>query len=400
MAQTIEVATPVQQDYLLNGKGYGSVAEDFVALRSQVGMRRPFIDEKGNRCVTLNTGRWVKDNKTGKQVQVYQTVPISALMQKGIFHPVWNATSLTKADWIEMDSRVVRAFRTRLRATSDLAAVGTFGGFDAWGRMTIEYQATNDPGEAIVDMEGITPGRTDSPLAKLRSLPLPITHSDFWFSDRRIQVSANGQMKVDTFMAEAAARRIAEKVEATVIGTETGITFGTQASVGYATHDGTSTVYGYTNYPYRITKTDLSTPAGTNPEAVMTDILEAIETMQTNGFYGPYMIYHSTAYSRYLNDDYFRTGSTSAVRTLRERLMEIEGIMDIRRLDQLTSGYQLLIIQMDSEFMQLVDGMGVTLVQWESQGGMRHNFKVMTIKVPMLRAQYSGIAPILHATTS
>jgi hypothetical protein len=121
--------------------------------------------------------------------------------------------------------------------------------------------------------------------------------------------------------------------------------------------------------------------------------------MQTNGFYGPYILYQSTGYTRYLSDDYFRAGSTSAVRSLRERLMQIEGIADIRRLDYLTSGYQMILVQMDPEVAQAIDGMGITTVQWDSQGGLRHNFKVMCIQVPLLRAPNNGVAGIIHATT-
>jgi hypothetical protein len=122
--------------------------------------------------------------------------------------------------------------------------------------------------------------------------------------------------------------------------------------------------------------------------------------MQTNYFFGPYILYHSTGYSQYLNDDYFRTGSTSAIRTVRERIMEVEGIQDIRRLDFLTSGYQLILVQMDPEVAQAIDGMQITTVQWESQGGMRQNFKVMAIQVPLLKSPYNGVAGIIHGTTS
>jgi uncharacterized linocin/CFP29 family protein len=201
-------------------------------------------------------------------------------------------------------------------------------------------------------------------------------------------------------MAEAAGRRIGEMIERTVIGTETGMTFGTRSGDAAVAHTGTSTVYGYTNFPYRQTKTDLTTPTGSNPEAINTDILEMIEVMQTAGFYGPYMLYHSTAYTRFLNDDYFRSGSTSAVRSLRDRILENGDISDIQRLDYLTSGYQLLLIQMDPDVAQAINGMDVTTVQWETRGGMQQNFKVMAIQVPLLKTPYNGVSGILHGTTS
>jgi uncharacterized linocin/CFP29 family protein len=330
---------------------------------------------------------------------VYQNVACSDLQARGVNSPVFNATLLQPQAWIEMDRAVIRAARVRLRAWSDLAAASTRGGFNGMARMTLEYQTMTDAGEAVVDMDGIADARTDRPLFSTRSVPLPITHSDFWFSEREIVISRNTSTPLDTTMAEMAGRRVAEMIEKTVIGIETGVTYGTR-STGPNPHEGTSTIYGYTNFPYRVTKTDLNAPTGSNPEAVMTDVLEMVETMTSNGYYGPYILYHSTGYSRYLSDDYFRSGSTSAVRSLRERVMQIEGIRDIRRLDYLTSGYQMILVQMDSEVAQAINGMDITTVQWDSQGGLRKNFKVLAIQVPLLKAPYNGVAGIIHATTS
>jgi uncharacterized linocin/CFP29 family protein len=258
----------------------------------------------------------------------------------------------------------------------------------------------NDPGEALQDMDTLSDGRADRPLFNLASIPLPITHSDFYFSMRELAVSGNqGSTRHDTTMLEAASRRCAEMIEKNTIGTETGVTAGTR-STGPFPHRTTSTVYGYTNFNYRVTKTDLTTPTGSNPEAINQDVMEMIETMQTNGFYGPYMLYHSTAYSIWLNSDYFRSGSTSAVRSVRQRVMENEGIQDIRRLDYLTSGYQMILVQMSSDVASAINGMDFTVVQWPSRGGMQQNFRVMGIKVPLLRAPFNTVAGVIHATTS
>ena len=88
-----------------------------------------------------------------------------------------NATTLRKDDWLKMDAAVVRAARQRLRAWSDLAASSSFGGFNGMSKMVLEWETQSDPGEAIVDMDGLTEGRGDSPLFQLEGLPLPITHS-------------------------------------------------------------------------------------------------------------------------------------------------------------------------------------------------------------------------------
>lgn len=385
------------------GVGIGDVGEQFQRVHFDEGLLRPYLSESGEICVTANAGTKF-DKKLGKRVPVRKAYAIRQLKEKGLNHPVWNlvsnATTLRKEEWIEIDRRVVRARRNRIQAWPDLVKRNQVSGLNGMGKMTYEYEAMTDPGEAVVDMDPITDGRNDQPLFKLRSIPLPVTHSDFSFSERRAAVSRNSGTPIGTTMAEAAGRRVAEMVEKTTIGTETGTTYGTVASGNYAAHDGTSTSYGYTNFTHRVTKTDLTTPNGTNPEAVMTDILEMVETMQTNGYYGPYTLYHSTGYSRYLSDDYFRTGSTSAVRSLRQRLMEIEGIQDIIRLDYLTSGFQLILVQHDPEVVEAINAMDVTTVQWVEKGGLQLCFKVMCIQVALFKAPYNGVAGVIHGTTS
>lgn len=380
------------------GRGYG-VGADLAEVRYDPGLLRPYFDRQGQRCVTVNTGHMVWDQQTKQMVPVYQKQNIGDLMARGIYSPVFNSTTLRKEEWIQMDQVVIKAARQRLKAWMDLAAANSFGGFNAMSKMTLEYEAMSDPGEAVVDMDGLSDGRTDSPLYKLRSIPLPITHSDFWFSARRLAVSRNTGTPLDTTMAEAAGRRVAEMIEKTLIGTETGVSYGTQ-TLGSVAHDGTSTVYGYTNFPQRVTKIDLNIPTGANPEAIKQDVIEMREALYAISYYGPFILYHSTAYDAFLDDDYFRAGSTAQTRTLRERIKSIEGIMDVRRLDYLTSGYQMILVQMTPDVARAINGMDITTVQWESQGGMRVNFKVMCIQVPQLRSDFNAATGICHGTTS
>lgn len=386
-------------DFILNGQSNGSVAEQLQGCRFDPGLLRPFVDARGQHCVIVNTGRMVLDNKTGRMVPVHEKHTIQSLRARNIESPVFNATSLRKDEWVQLDQVVITAARQRLRAWADLAAANTFGGFNAMAKLTLEYEAASDPGEAVVDMEGLAPGRTDSPLYKLRSLPLPITHSDFWFSARRLAVSRNTGTPLDTTMAEAAGRRVAETIEKTLIGVETGISYGSR-STGQNAHDGNSTVYGYTTLPSRITVTNLTIPTGSNPEATVGDILRLRNLMYGYKFYGPFMVYHSTDWDLFLDNDYARLGGSNASMTLRDRIRAIEGIQDVRRLDFLTSTYTLIIVQMTPDVARAIDGMGITVVQWEDAGGMRLNFKVMAIQVPQLRYDYNGIAGIIHATTA
>ena len=396
-------------DNLLQEMGPQAVSNNRLP-KDFIGVRRPFIAEggadDGHPCVIVNTGQWTTEK--GVRTPIRRRKRVMELLNSGYNHlPMWvfNATSLRKEDWIELDRKVLMASREPLVAYEDLRSANSFGGFNAYGKMTLEYEAMSDPGEAVVDMDLLTAGRTDNPLFKLRSMPLPCTHSDFWYSDRRLEVSGNSGTPLDAVSAEAAARRISEMVEDTTIGIVTGSTYGTQ-STGITAHDGTSTVYGYTNHTYRATKTNLTTPTGANPNATINDVLDMIQTLALRKYYGPFMLYTSLAWQPYLDGDYaFTNGTgwaTNPSKTLRNRLKEIPQIQDVKELYRLSTAasFVMVLVQMTSNVAEAVEGVPVTTLQWETQGGLRKNFKVWSIQVPRLRAEYNGYTGILHATTS
>ena len=405
-------------DFVVNGRGQGPVGQVMDNLRYDPGMMQPYFNNRGQRAVTINTGKMVLNNKTNEYIPERKEVLISNLMQQGISSPVFNATSLRKEEWIQLDQVVLRAARQRLRAWADLSAANSFGGFNAMAKETLEHETMSDPGEALVDMDGLSEGRTDSPLFRLQGIPLPITHSDFYFSARKLAQSRNTGTPLDTVQGEAAGRRVAEMIEKTLIGTVTGLR-GSEGpyATGYGYGTGGSTgdsgtrynqVYGYTNYPDRLTKIDLTAPttAGWTPETTVNEVIAMRQQLVDGRFYGPFMLYSSTDWDTYFDGDYYvakTTGAVAPTQTLRERLRKIDGIQDVRRLDFLPSSsnpWTLIMVQMTADVAQAINGMDITTVQWESVGGMRLNFKVMCIQVPRLRSDYYGRCGVLHATTS
>lgn len=427
------------QDFVLNGVGHGEVAEMLMGVRADPGMLRPFFETdpssplRGKRCVTVNTGRKVWDK--GVERPVFEDWPIDALQARGIHSPVFNATALRKEEWVQLDTQVLHAARYRLRAWADLAAANSFGGFNGMSKLILEHETMSDPGEAMQDMDGLTEGRNDYPKFQLQGLPLPITHSDFWFSSRKLAVSRNSGTPLDTTMGEAAGRRVAEMTEKSLIGNTTGIVYG-GASTLQGGYGRTSQVYGYTNFPPRLTKTNAYRPTGNGrlgtgwtPLDTLKDVLAALDQLHLNKFYGPFILYYSNDWTQYMDQDYIvgaGAGSVSGLstRTLRERLLAVPNITDVQRLDFMfatpptadsTSAsytgpggeggvtalpFTILLVQMTPDVARAVNGMDITTVQWESVGGMRLNFKVMCIQVPQLRADYYNNCGILHMTAN
>jgi hypothetical protein len=399
------------------------------------GLRRPYFDKNGKAAVSINRGRTTLVK--GEQVPIREHVTCADMVANGLFMPVWNATTLSKEQWLRLDEAVLRAARYRLRLTEDIASLsGTYGGFDGMATMVLEHQTMSDPGEAIVDMTGLTMGRTDQPQFQLEGLPLPITHSDFAFDSRTLAASRNKGQPLDVSQGEASSRRVAESIEKQTIGVNTGVIYG-GASTYAGGYGRTSQVYGLTTFPTRLTYTSITAPTSTNQATILANVLAMKDRLTANKFYGPFMVYTSNDWDQYMDGDYILSGGNVATQTLRQRIKAIEGILDVRRLDMLfsaniqtdptintttivgttgvprytgpggegfvasaTSPATLLMVQMTPDVIRMVNGMGITTVQWETVGGMQQNFKVMGIQVPQIRADFYGNCGLLHGTTA
>ncbi len=363
-----------QTEFVANGMVLpNSVGEKLLAVNGDLGALRPYVGVDNRTYVTLGAN-------TGNPQKVL----------------VGNSATLRKDEWVQFDTAVIKAARQRLRAWADLRAANTYGGFDGMASMILEHQTMSDPGEAHTDFDGLTEGRRDTPLFGMEGLPLPITHSAFWFPTRQLLISRKNGTPLSTHTAEAAGRRVAERIEQTLIGTIAGATLSPGNVAEYVR---TPQIFGYTNFPDRITKTDVTAPTtgGWTPAVLVDEISDMIESLNSAGFYGPFMMYHSTDWSKFMDQDY---STAKGDNTVRERILKNEQISDVRRLDFLTSTFTILLIQMTSDVAQAVNGMELTTIQWESKGGMRVDFKVMAIQVPRLFSDFEGNCGILHATTS
>jgi hypothetical protein len=381
------------------------------------GLRRPYRDDRGQIWVDVTVGRKARTDKDGNIVRnalghevwdrVVRPERVIDRMAKGL--PVFNvnnAFTLRKDQWILLDNAVLTAFRTRLRAWADLRAAATFGGFDGMATPILEYEAVMDIGSAGKDMEGLTEGKNFQPSFELRGQPLPITHSDFWLSERFLAISRTKGQPADTIRGEMAGRRVGELVEDTVIGNVAGVLYGDKTR--YTNAAGTtqdSKVYGYTNHPDRITYTTLTASASVTPEGLFNHIIAMREAAYAQGVYGPFMVYVSTPYDAKL-DNLFKldTSNYPTIGTTRQAIKTIDGIIDVRRLDRL-SGDVILMVQMGGGMIQAINGLELTTVQWDTKGSMQHNFKVMCIQEPRIRSAFkqqstTRVAPIVHGTTS
>lgn len=356
----------------LNGNGRpsvgGAVAGRMTDPDFQPGMLRPWISPKNGRTyVTINKA----DPRTG-EIKREHVLATNA--------PV----ALPRDSWKLIDRTVTRAALQPLTFVNQLRASGLeFNVPDGFGVIALESMTGSDITPATVSIEGTRRGDFDRPETGSVLLPLPIIHKDFQFPARQIAVSRRAGVPLDVTTGSLAGRKVAEEVEKLALGVS--------ASDGFSYAGGA--VYGASTHPGRMTKT-LTDPAtwgaGDGPKTLVAELLAMIEQARVAGYFPPFRLVMSPAWAAYMDDDY----ADSYTGTLRQRILQINGIQSIEQANYLT-GLRLLLISMQPETIRIVIGMDVTTLLWETLGGMELNFKVMTIMVPQVRADHNGVVGIV-----
>jgi len=346
-------------DFILNGQATGSVAERMLQPGFEINSLRPYLDENGRSLQTVI--------RNGKAEAIVSNAP----------------ASLRKDDWKLLDEAIIKAAKERLRVVADMNAAGlTFNIPNGMSKTVLESETQSDINDATISMDGLRQGRNDRPEFDLVNLPLPIIHKDFGYSTRQILASRNGGSPLDTTMAELAGRRVAETIEK--------LTLGVSSSYAY----GGGTIYGFTNFPQRLTFTITDPTGAWTPDVLVSEILAMRNLSQQAFHYGPWAIYTGLAWDEYLDADY---SAQKGDNTLRDRIEAIQGIDGVMTADYLT-GFDIIMVQKTNDVARMVNGMGLTTVQWETNGGMKINYKVMAINIPQLRADFNGNTGIVHGS--
>ena len=352
-------------DYIYNGRATGDVASKMLQCNFDVRSLRPYIGKDGRTYITINQGGELK------------AVPVE------------NTTAtLRQDDWKVLDDAIVKVAKPRLKAVGDLRSSGlTFNIPNGMGKTVLETETMSDITPASVSMDGLRENANDRPVFELTNLPLPIIHKDFSYSARQLMASRNGGSPLDTTTAELAARRVAEEAEKLLIGVST---------VADQYSFGGGVIYGYTDFPSRLTKTITApTASGWSGDTFLTEVMAMMQQSRNAYHYGPFVLYVASAWDQYLDDDY----KAASDKTIRNRVKEVEGLTDIKTLDYFSGTYDVALVQMTSDVVREVIGMDLTTVEWDTVGGLQKNFKVMAIMVPQLRSDQNSNTGIVHGTT-
>ena len=194
---------------------------------------------------------------------------------------------------------------------------------------------------------------------------------------------------IDTLYAERAARKVAEKLEEMLF---TNYTY----AFGAKDDRGRNTIYSLINHPDRNTvsmASDWDDSASTGATIVQ-DVLNAKQASINDSHFGPWVLYIPTGYETAIDADY---DSTTPGTTIRERILKISGITAVKVADKLPAD-NVVLVQMTTDTIRLVRGLGLTNVEWQTEGPFVRHHKVMTIQIPQIRSDHDGKSGLVHLT--
>ena len=305
---------------------------------------------------------------------------------------------LRKEEWVHYDRTIVDVARARMASVGDLLARGLrYPLANALGTTVIEWERMSDMSPAQIDMSGVTPAERDRVAFDLTSIPVPITHKEFEINIRVLEASRRTGQPLDTTQAAISARKLSEMNEQVLFD-------------GHVLGGGRSTVnqiYGFRTYPDRNVAAlsfDWSAIGVDNyGEKLIRDILNLIAEAKKDYFYGPFQLYIPEEVFTLWGDDY-KAGSDKSIMMRVLEIAGIESIMPTHHLsvspDGSTAGTEVLLVQMSQDVVEMVDGMQPTPVQWDSMGGLKMHFKIMSILLPRFKSDMGDRCGIVHATSA
>lgn len=291
---------------------------------------------------------------------------------------------LRKLEWESFDEVLVEIARDRLVVAGDLMSRGlTHNVPNAMGKMILSWEDSSIMEPAIRSMEGITPARSDRIEFDSNSIPLYITHHDFWISLRTLTASRTLGEALDTAQVTEATIQVTESIEDAVLN-GAGLTVGGFQAFGYTTHPNRNTgTYEATGGAW-----DSGTKTGAQ---ILADVLSMISALHVDNMFGPYVLYIPALYWAPLMEDF----KAESDKTIMSRLLEIPTLETIRVGDKIPVNASIMV-QLTRNVVDMVVGEQVQNVQWDSHGGFLTNFKVLSIMVPRIKRTQSLQSGIVH----
>lgn len=293
---------------------------------------------------------------------------------------VSNATTLRHEEGKVYDDALIEVAKTRLNGIEDLRRRGLVKALGGLGTILSMYERVGEMTGAVIDMDGRTASEGDRITYDEVGVPIPIFHKEWNLGERVLLASRQRGEALDTTQMRMAARVVLEAMETALFNGVPEITVSGMTIYGYTTHPNRN--------PYNIG--DWTTAAGT---VIIPEVQAMLNLMLVDKKYGPYILYVAKDIEVNLLSDY---SAAKGDGTIRDRILRFPQISEVKGADYLTNG-QVLLIQMDSETVDLAVAMDLRNLTWNIHP-LQTEYMVMSAMAPRIKADRDGNCGIVHGT--
>jgi hypothetical protein len=154
-----------------------------------------------------------------------------------------------------------------------------------------------------------------------------------------------------------------------------------------------NSIYSYVNFPDRNIGSLTAAWTSATAAQIVADVIAMKAKSLADLHYGPWVLYIPATYETVMDQDFDTTTATG--RTIRKRILEIDGITAVKVADTLATN-NVLLVEMRPETVRLVRGLPLQTIQWKEEGFLINKFKVITLDVPQIRSDYNGRCGLVH----
>lgn len=368
-------------DFIGRGQHQGDLAALALEGRINPDFMRPYVGDDGQTYYTVYTGKDQGDKRKAADFRCYSR---DQMKRQGIAH----YGTLRRDEWIALDQAVQQACAIRLGGIDDLRSRGlVFNLGNAIGTTVFEWHKIGQAMEAEVSMDPEVRSTKDRVTYSPHYTPIPLIHSDFSISSRTLAASRALGNALDTDSIFEATRVVNEKLESMLFNTDE---TPTKFAGGY--------IYSYLDHPSRNQYT-ISTAwdnASKTGAQILADVQGMIQMSINARHYGPWVLYIPTGYQTAMGNDY----QAGYPKTIRARLLELEGLEDIKVIDTLPTA-EVVLVEMQPRTVRLIVGMSIQVIQWQVGHQLSPtDFKVVTIQVPQVRDDKNSRCGVTHGAAS
>jgi hypothetical protein len=304
------------------------------------------------------------------------------LLRFGSIKGIRAAAPLPRLTEDVLDGTVVKVGRQRLALVDDLINAGLVYRLDNWMSVpSLTYRQTSNGGYARRTMMPDSRGERTVLDLDYESIPIFCTWEDFSFEIREILAAERVGAPLDTAILEQCVRNVNEAIEDQAINGATTVD-GAVLKINGLTAPGALTSPVNT---YAYTGGEAWSAVGHTGDEILADIQSGIDVLVADNYYGPYNLYIPRGYASKMALDFKANGDL----TIRERVLELSEIANIRVLDYLPAD-RTLLVQMTSDVVDVIQGQSPTVVSWTDGPGWNRFWCVMACTIVRWKANKSG----------